>query len=68
MAKWAAQKAEDDRAKWESIVLYYEIFADGHRLVTHGAHTGHMYQVVALCENEHIAKALANALARQRKE
>ena len=67
-SKWEKQDAEHQRERWASIVQHYVIFSDGHRLVTHGDHTGHVYQTVALCENEHIASALAAALERQRKE
>jgi hypothetical protein len=58
---------EYELERWQSIVSHFEIVADGHRLVTHGAHTGHVYQTVALCENARIAQALAEAIASQRK-
>lgn len=43
-----------------------KIEADGHRLVTLGAHTGHAYKVRAFCENEQVASEIAAALARAR--
>lgn len=64
------RKSDEDYEleRWRSIVKHYAISADGHRLVTHGAHTGHMIKTVALCETAIIATALAEALARQRED
>lgn len=48
--------------RWKQIVRDHEILANGHKLVTHGAHTGHHVQTIALCESQEIAVALAEAL------
>ena len=45
-----------------------EIEADGHRLMTLGPHTGHVWQVVALCDTAEIAAAIAAALNKVRKQ
>lgn len=52
--------AEKHRAR--HIVNECEIVADGHRLMTLGAHTGHVWRVIAMCENAEIAAAIAGAL------
>lgn len=60
---WAERDAEYAAERWRSILQNNSVEAQGHRLVTHGAHTGHAVQTVALCEDAIVAKALADALA-----
>lgn len=63
---WRERDAALAAERWRYIVKSCAIWAQGHRLVTHGSHTGHAVQTVALCEDEHTAKALAESLAAYR--
>lgn len=40
------------------------IWADKHRLLTCGSHTGHMVQAIALCDDDVWAEAIAAAIAK----
>lgn len=64
--EWDAADRAHQLQRWRNITEDREITADGHRLITHGGHTGHMVTTVALCESAEIATALAEALARAR--
>lgn len=65
-AEWDAADRAHQLQRWRYIIEVHEITAEGHRLITHGGHTGHMVTTVALCETAEIAPALAEALARAR--
>lgn len=50
----------------QHIINKCEVVADGHQLLTLGAHTGHVWKVIAYCENADIASAIASALEHNR--
>ena len=62
--------ATDDkviREQWANNLLKNcDIVSDGHRILTLGAHTGHTWKTVALCENAEIAAAIVTAICKAR--
>lgn len=59
---------DENRERAVHLVKKCEIVADGHKLMTVGAHTGHVWRVVAYCETSEIAASIADALARAKTE